>query len=797
MDTWLQDIRFGIRSLYKQPAFTAVAVITLALGIGGNTAMFSVVNAVLLRPLPFEEPERLVRVQSRNSFPDMTDWIEQTQTAETFGGYATFVLDLTEGEEAERVQGSAVTGGLFRLLGVSPALGRTLEPEDDQPGGERVALLSDGVWRRRLGGDPDIVGKSLSFSGNPYTVVGVMPAGFQLPLGASEVWVPTRVVMAEASAARGAHMFQAVGRLKHGVSLEQAQADMDNIASRLAELYPEENLNRRFVLLPLREHLVRGARPALLILLGSVGFVLLIACANVANLLLARGATRQREIAVRASLGATQLRLFRQLLTESVLLSVVGGALAVPLAFAIVQGAVALGAGSIPRLDEISVDGRVLSFALGLSLVTGVVFGLVPAAHATVPRLFDSLREGGHSPGASLPAGVRNALVVVEMALAVVLLIGAGLLLRSVYQLQNVDPGFNPDRLLTMDFSLPTSTYREIPKRIVFYRQILEKIGALPGVELVAASTDLPFGSNFVPHNFVVEGRPMDPGTEPEIYYRGISPGYFDTMEIPLLQGRRFTEQDREDAPSVGIINQALARQLFPDEDPIGQRFRWARRETLYWITIVGVAGDVRPFGLDESEQPAVYIPFTQERDWWRTWMHIVARASTDPMSLAAPVKSRVAEVATTIPVANLQSMEDLMADSFVQRRAQLWLLGGFAAVAMTLAAVGIYGVLSFLVVQRTNEIGIRMALGAERRDLLTLVLGQGMVLAVPGLGLGLAGALGLTRVMSSLLYQVSATDPMTFLLIAILLSLVAFAASLIPALRATKVDPLTALRYE
>ena len=394
---------------------------------------------------------------------------------------------------------------------------------------------------------------------------------------------------------------------------------MDNIAARLAELYPEENRDRRFVLAPLQEFVARGARPALLILLGSVGFVLLIACANVANLLLARGAARQREIAVRAALGAGRARLFRQLLTESVLLSLAGGALAAPLAFAIVRGVIALGAGSIPRLDEIALDGVVMSFALGISALTGIVFGLVPAAHATTPRLFESLREGGRTSGTFLPRRFRNALVILEMALAVVLLIGAGLLLKSLYQLQKVEPGFNHESLLTMQFSLPASSFREIPKRVVFYQRLLQELETLPGVESAAATTELPFGSNFVPHNFVIEGRPMEPGTEPEIYYRGISPGYLGTMGIPLLKGRRFTEQDREGAPSVGIINEALARELFPNENPIGQRFRWARRSVVYWITIVGVAGDVRPFGLEVAEQAAVYVPFMQERDWWRT----------------------------------------------------------------------------------------------------------------------------------------------------------------------------------
>ena len=383
------------------------------------------------------------------------------------------------------------------------------------------------------------------------------------------------------------------------------------------------------------------------------------------------------------------------------------------------------------------------------------------------------------------------------MALAVVLLIGAGLLLKSLYQLQKVEPGFNHERLLTMQFSLPASSFREIPKRVVFYQRLLQELETLPGVESAAATTELPFGSNFVPHNFVIEGRPMEPGTEPEIYYRGISPGYLGTMGIPLLKGRRFTEQDREGAPSVGIINEALARELFPNENPIGQRFRWARRSVVYWITIVGVAGDVRPFGLEVAEQAAVYVPFMQERDWWRTWMFVTLKTATEPMSLAPAVKSRVAELAKTIPVADLRSMEDLMADSLAQRRAQFWLLGGFAAVAMLLAAVGIYGVLSFMVVQRTSEIGVRMALGARRADVLRMVIGQGMLLTIAGITLGVLGALALSRVMSSLLYEVNAADPLTFVVIAAVLTGVALAASFVPAFRATRVDPLTALRYE
>jgi putative ABC transport system permease protein len=798
MSSFLQDFRFAFRTFISQPVFSLVAILTISLGIGGATAMFSVVHAVLLRPLDFEEPDRLMRIRNRNSHPDMTDWIEQNQTVEAFGGYGWSQFDLTGNAEPERIIGSVVTGHLFRMLRTEAALGRTILAEDDRPGAEPVVVLSDGFWRRRLGADPNVLGKTISLSGSPYAVVGVMPRGFRLPEIDAELWVPCWVAFPESTGARGVHNLIAIGRLKDGVTREQAQADMDAIADRLETLHPDENTDRRFILVPWREYIVQDTRTALLILFGAVSFVLLIACANVANLLLARAANRRREIAIRTALGARQLRLFRQLLTESVLLSVIGGAVGLALAQILTRVLVIVGPEDIPRLNEVAVDGRVLAFAFAVSVLTGIVFGLAPGVHVTKLGLGDSLKEGGRIQAGSIPQRFRSGLIAGQFALAVVLLIGAGLLFRSFMSLQSVDPGFYTEKLLTMEFNLPVDPYREIPRRTVFFQRVLEQVQSLPGTEAVALTTDLPFGTGSIDHNLAFEGRPVEPGTEPEIGYRGISPNYFEVMNIPLLEGRGFTNQDREGTLPVAIINRQMARQYYPDRSPLGQRIRWARRETIRWITIVGVVEDVRSAGLDADDAHAVYAPFMQEQSWWRTWMSVVVRTSTsDPMTLASAIKSEIADIDPNLPVANMLPMTQLIADSSKDRRFHLLLLTSFAAIALALAAVGIYGVLSYAVAQRNNEFGIRMAMGAKTGDILGMVIRQGMLLTAVGLVIGIALAFAVTRVMVSLLFEVSPTDPITFAGVALILSLVALAASFFPARHATRVDPLEALRYE
>ncbi len=545
MSLFLQDIRFAFRAFMSRPVDSLVAILTIALGIGGATAMFSVVHTVLLRPLDFDEPNRLMRVRSRNSHPDMTDWIEQSRTVEAFGGYGWSQFDLTGRAEPERINGSAVSGHLFRVLRTEAALGRALLPEDDRPGAEPVVVLSDGFWRQRLGADPNVLGRAISLSGIPYTVVGVMPRRFRLPEIDAELWVACWAAFPDSTGARGMHNLIAIGRLKDGATLEQAQADMDAIADRLEALYPDENTDRRFALVPWRDYIVRESRTALLILFGAVLFVLLIACANVANLLLARAANRRREIAIRTALGAGRLRLLRQLLTESVSLSVTGGVVGVVLAQTLTRVLVVAGPETIPRLNEVAVDGQVLAFAVAVSVFTGVVFGLAPGVHVSKLGLGDSLKEGGRSSGGFVLQQFRNVLIAAQLALAVVLLIGAGLLFRSFMSLQSVNPGFAAEGLLTMDLNLPVDPYREISRRTLFFQGVLEKIQPLPGVESIALTTDLPFGTGRIHHNLAFEGRPAEPGTEPEIGYRGISPNYFGVMKIPLLEGRRFTDRDR------------------------------------------------------------------------------------------------------------------------------------------------------------------------------------------------------------------------------------------------------------
>lgn len=791
----LSDARIALRSLSKHPAFAIVVILTAALGIGATTTIFSVLNAVMFRPLPFRSPERLVRVLNRNSLPDLQDWIAQNQTVETFAGYGAWSADLLSGETPERIFGAVVTDELFPLLGVAPARGRFLKPEDNVVGGAHVVVVSHEFWQRRLGGNSNVIGSTLSLNNNPTTIVGVMPDGFRLPGIDAGYWLPYRVVWPGSANARGAHSLIAIGRLGEAATLARAQADMDAIATRLEALYPDENTGRRFVLEPWREQLASDARPALLLLFGAVAMVLLLACANVAALLLARMAKRQQEIALRGALGASRRRLLCQLLVESVILGVSGGVLGLILTSLSLRLIAALGPADVPRLDEVGIDSTVLIFSLVLSVVTGLVFGLAPALQAQRLSLVDAMKERtSHASGGA--HHLRSSMIVSEIAIAVVLLVGAGLLFKSLYRLQQVDPGFRQEQLLTMDFQLPLPEFGEIPKRIAFFDEVLERFAALPGVGGVAAVTDLPFGRGSITHNLAVEGQALAEGTEPEIFYRGISPNYFRVMGIPLVAGRDFTNLDRDGSLPVAIVNETFVRQLLAGTSPIGQRFRWARREEVRWITIVGVVQDIKPSALDSVEVAAAYVPFRQEQDSWRSWMSVALRSSSDVDALTQPIARAVADINASIPAANIQPMKDLIASSSNERRFHLTLFAAFAAVALVLAAVGVYGLLSFLVAERTNELGIRLALGASRANVLRLVVRQGLSLTLIGLAVGGVAALGLARTLERYLFDVQASDPATFATIAVVLFAVAGLASFLPAYRASRVDPLEAIHY-
>jgi putative ABC transport system permease protein len=809
MQTLLQDIRYAIRTMASNRAFTAVAVLVLALGIAANAVIFSVVNAVLLRALPFPDADRIVMVfesdlqrhtEDAIAAANFVDWRDQNQVFESIATYREENFNLTGADRPERVSGVISTAGLFPALAVKPILGRVFQTDDENHGSGRVAVISRSLWERRFGADANILGQKLIANGEPLTVIGVMPGEFTFPEQA-ELWIPPKQVVPEhvlrpninMATNRDSNYLSAVARVKPGISLAQAKADMDSVAARMAEQNPNNNMGRGAKLVPLREHEVGDIRATLLVLFGAVGFVLLIACANVANLLLARATTRQKEIAIRTALGASRSRLIRQLLTESVVLSIAGGGLGLLVAMWGIHSTVAILPASVYGAKDIGIDGMVLAFVLVVSLTTGLVFGLVPAMQATKSDLNESLKEGGRGGTAGARRNrARGLLVVSEIALSLVLLIGAGLMIRSFIRLEQVNPGFNARNVLTMRLSLPSAQYSDVRKRASFFQQVIERIQSMPGVQSAAAISRLPLTPGNSGRGLTIEGFQNDAsGNGPNADYRVISPDYFKTMGISLIKGRVFTDRDNTEASDAAIINKTMAGRYWPGEDPLGKRMRIDNDPTMQ---VVGVVEDVKHFGLDSQARPEFYVPY--EKDPW-PFMTVVVRGSSDPKSLAGAMRSEVWAVDGDLPVPDIKTIEQLLSDSVARRRFNMLLLAVFGGVALVLAAVGIYGVMSYSVTQRSHEIGIRMALGAKQSDVLKLVVGQGMTLALIGVGIGLAAAFALTRVMTSLLFAVGATDPLTFVVISVVLTGVALGACFVPARRATRVDPMIALRYE
>jgi predicted permease len=801
--TFWQDLRFGLRMLRKNTGFSLVAILTLALGIGANSTIFSFFNGVLLRPLPYQEPDRLVlldEIATKRgggslgvSFTNHLDWRAQNQVFTEIGGYHSITFTLTGTGDAEELPGAMASSGLFSLLGVPPLLGRTFTPEEDQRGSSRVVMLGYGVWQRRFGGDPKIIGRTVTLVNRAWEVVGVMSPDFKFPAGA-EFWIP--LTLDTKGWPRTMHGMGALARLKPGVTLAQAQSDMNNIARRLAEQYPASNEGLDVRVTELRGHLVKDYRRGLWILLGVVGFVLLIACANVANLLLARATARQREMAVRAALGASRWRILRQALGESLLLGTLGGGAGMLLAWLGLDLLLAAIPVELPYWMQFKMDGRVLAFTLVISLLTSLIFGAAPAWQAARIDLSEALKEGGRSGTSGNRQQLRHLLVVAQVALALILLVGAGLMMRSFLRLQQVSLGFNPDNVLTLRVTVPGIGYKG--GSALFFHQLLERVNALPGVTNAGAIVALPLTDidNAWDIGLVTESQAnMSLQQAPRISLGIITPQYLRAMEIPLLTGRAFDGTDTQATPKVAIIDERLVRAHWPNASPLGQRIRIGQADDRAdWYTIVGVAEAVQHDRPDVATRPTVYVPNLQKHVGHQT---LVVRSPLPPEALLVAIKNVVKEMDAKLPVTHVAMMRDVIAESIWQPRLYAVLFAVFAVVALLLAAVGIYGMMSYAVATRTNEIGIRMALGALPRDVLRLVVGQGMLLAFGGIGLGLVGASLLTRMLKALLFGVSATDPLTFAGVALLLTLVALLACWIPAQRATKVDPLIALRCE
>ena len=816
----MNDLKFAFRQLLKNPGFTAGAVLTLALGIGANTAIFSVVNAVLLKALPYREPERIVMLWTDNPSlnlgfhelpptpPDLLDWRNQAQSFEQIAAFRTRPADLSEEGDPERVGGVQVTANFFSLLGAQPTLGRVFSTDEEQPGKDKVAIISRSLWQRRFGADANIIGQFITINHERHAIIGVMPPGFSFPRGAempagyalmaqTDVWRPYSD-SAEYWRNDDSRDFIAMGRLKPGLTLRQAQAEMTGLARREAELYPKTHVGWTIHLRPLALQVAGKTRPVLFILLAAVAFVLLIACANVANLLLCRCTARRKEMAVRAAIGAGRGRIVRQLMTESVLLSVGGGGIGLLLGAWGVQVILALSPPNIPRLTETTLDGRVFLFSLFISLATGVIFGLAPAWYASKVNLSEALNAESRSGTLAGRHRTYGLLVIAEVALAVVLLSGAGLMLQSFMRLLAVDPGFKPQRVAAFDVGLNGARYEDIGRQRQFYREARERLVKVPGVRAAAAISNLPLGGAENLSFLFIEGTPPpSAGNEPLAENRKITPGYFGTMGVSLLRGRDFTDKDGPDQPNVCIVNESIARTFFSGADPIGKRLKMARtdEEQHPWFTIIGVAGDVRSYGLEVKPRPQIYTTVEQNTD---NEMTLLVRAETMPAaSLERAIRAEMKSLDPALPLANFRTMESLVANAVARPRFTTFLLSLFAITALLLTAVGLYGVVAYATSQRTREIGIRIALGAGGGNVLALVVRQGMLPAVIGLAIGLAGALTLTRLLANQLYEVKATDPLTFLGVTAVLLLVALAACFLPARRAATTDPMVVLRHQ
>ena len=815
MDTLLQDLRYSLRRLTKSPAFAAIVVLTLGLGIGANTAIFSAVNAILLNPLPYHEPRELVTIQhlypsldgleAPVSAPGFRDYQEKGRSFESMAVQTGWAANLTGVGDPVRIQGAQVTGRYFTTLQVPALLGRTIQPGEDSTGRDHVVVLSFALWQRLFGAEPGVLGRTVSLNGESYQVVGVMPREFREFFNRNvELWKPLVFQTDQLTdEQRTSEYLNLTARLKDGVKLEAAEQEMRSFAEQLKRQYPDNYApDWSLTVSALSSEATGNIRPALLVLLGAVGFVLLIACANVANLLLSRAAARGKEIAIRSALGATRDRLVRQLLTESVILSLCGGVIGLLLAYWGVRSLVAINAGNLPRADEIRVDGSVMLFTLGVSLLAGLLFGLAPALHAAKPNLQATLKEGGRgSAGDRGSHAIRRMLVVAEMALALTLLTGAGLLIKSFARLQGVDPGFVPEHLLTFNLSLPDARYSENAQQVALLDRVLPAIAAVPGVRSAGITSVMPFGGNWTTGSFEIEGyqAPEDlAGPWGDI--RRVSPGFFETLRIPVLRGRVLNDQDREGTPLVAVIDDEFVRRYYPKENPLGKRLTFGPPEgstdttAREWIEVVGVVGHTKHEGLDADARIQLYLPFAQIP---QQFMAVAVRTAGNPEGYVNQMREAVRSADPELPISAVRTMEELIEQSVGQRKLSMMLLSLFSGIALVLASIGIYGVMSYSVTQRSRELGVRIALGARRADVLRLVLRQGMSLALIGIGIGVAAALILTRLIESQLFGVRASDPLTFVVVALLLGTTALIANLVPALRAMRVDPAVVLREE